>query len=68
MLRPILRNLSVYGASLPTLATTPPVSRATIYMPSHLAARMLGDLTPGAVVAALDAPLEHLDASDSHAA
>ena len=55
MFRPrILRNLAVYGASL----TAPPVVvGATIYIPSHLAASVLGDCQPDAVVTALSAPL-----------
>jgi hypothetical protein len=38
----LLRNLAVYGVSLPTFAAPPAVAKATIYMPSHVAARMLG--------------------------
>jgi hypothetical protein len=38
----LLRNLAVYGVSLPTFAAPPAVAKATIYMPSHIAARMLG--------------------------
>ncbi len=66
MLRPrILRNLAVYGASL----TAPPVvAGATIYLPSHLAARMLGDCQPDAVATAPDAPVTLPIPDSSHAA
>ncbi len=37
-----LRNIAVYGVSLPTLAVSPAVAKATVYMPSQVAARMLG--------------------------
>jgi len=38
----LLRNIAVYGVSLPTFAASPAVAKATVYMPSHVAARMLG--------------------------
>ncbi len=38
----LLRNIAVYGVSLPTFAAPPAVAEATVYMPSHVAARMLG--------------------------
>ena len=38
----LLRNLAVYSVSLPTFAASPAVAKATVYMPSHVAARMLG--------------------------
>lgn len=38
----LLRNIAVYGVSLPTFAAPPAVAKATVYMPSHVAARMLG--------------------------
>lgn len=37
-----LRNLAVYGVSLPTFAVSPAVAKATIYMPSQVAARVFG--------------------------
>lgn len=37
-----LRNLAVYGVSLPTLAVSPAVAKATVYMPSQVAARVFG--------------------------
>ncbi len=43
MLNPkTLRHLAVYGVSLPTFAVSPAVAKATVYMPSQVAARMLG--------------------------
>ena len=55
MLRPrILRSLAVYGASVPTLAAPPVVAGATIYMPSHLAVRILGGRHPVDGVDAFD--------------
>ena len=38
----LLRNIAVYGVSLPTFAVSPAVAKATVYMPSQVAARMLG--------------------------
>lgn len=63
-----VRNLAVYGASLPTLAAPTVVAGATIYIPSLLAARMLGDCQPNAVATPPDAPDEHPGADTSHAA
>ena len=37
-----LRHLAVYGVSLPSFAVSPAVAKATVYMPSQVAARMLG--------------------------
>lgn len=37
-----LRHLAVYGISLPTFAVSPSVAKATIYMPSQVAARVFG--------------------------
>lgn len=37
-----LRQLAVAGVSLPTFAVSPAVAKATVYMPSQVAARMLG--------------------------
>lgn len=43
MLNPkTLRHIAVYGVSLPTFAVSPAVAKATVYMPSQVAARMLG--------------------------
>ena len=42
----LLRQIAMYGISLPTIAVSPAVAKATVYMPSHVAARMLGGLTP----------------------
>ena len=37
-----LRHFAVYGVSLPTFAVSPAVAKATVYLPSQVAARMLG--------------------------
>lgn len=37
-----LRHLAVYGISLPTFAVSPSVAKATVYMPSQVAARVFG--------------------------
>lgn len=69
MLRPsLLRNLAVYGASLPTMTAPQVGGGATVYIPSHLAARMLGDCQPDAVVAAPAAPATPAIPDSSHAA
>jgi hypothetical protein len=38
----LLHHIALYGISLPTFTVSPSVAKATIYMPSHVAARMLG--------------------------
>ena len=55
----LLRNIAVYGVSLPTFAAPPAVAKATVYMPSHVAARMLGGR------AAKHDAGQHVDASQS---
>jgi hypothetical protein len=47
----LLRNIAVYGVSLPTFAASPAVAKATVYMPSHVAARMLGGRAAKHVIA-----------------
>ena len=42
----LLRHIALYGISLPTFAVSPAVAKATVYMPSHIAARMLGGRVP----------------------
>lgn len=43
MIKPkALRQLAVYGVSLPTFAVSPAVAKATVYMPSQVAARVFG--------------------------
>jgi len=37
-----IRQLAAYGASLPTFAAPPALAKETVYMPSHLAALVLG--------------------------
>ena len=36
------RHIAVYGVSLPSFVVSPAVAKATVYMPSQVAARMLG--------------------------
>jgi hypothetical protein len=69
MLNPkLLRNLAVYGVSLPTFAAPPAVAKATVYMPSHVAARMLGGRAATRIIdAAIDRGLE-AEAGTPHAA
>jgi hypothetical protein len=59
MLNPkLLRNLAMYGVSLPTLAA-PAAAKATVYMPSHIATKMLGGRAEKRVVdEALDRGIE----------
>jgi hypothetical protein len=42
-----LRQLAAYSISLPAFAVSPKVAKETVYMPSHVAAEMLG--TPARV-------------------
>ena len=64
----LLRNLAVYGVSLPTFAAPPAVAKATVYMPSHVAARMLGGRSAKRIVdEAIDRGLE-ANSDTSHAA
>jgi hypothetical protein len=43
MIRPkSLRQLAAYSISLPALAVSPKLAKETVYMPSHVAAEMLG--------------------------
>ena len=42
----LLRHIAMYGISLPTFAISPAVAKATVYMPSHIAARMFGGRAP----------------------
>lgn len=44
----LLRHIALYGISLPSFAVSPAVAKATVYMPSHIAARMLGGRAPRA--------------------
>ena len=50
----LLRHIALYGISLPTFAVSPAVAKATVYMPSHIAARMLGGRAPRAADIAND--------------
>ena len=61
-----IRHIAVYGVSLPTFAVSPAVAKATIYMPSQVAARVFGgrpDMHSGQTVENGDQPVE-----TSHAA
>ena len=42
----LLLHIAMSGISLPTFAVSPAVAKATVYMPSHIAARMLGGRAP----------------------
>ena len=41
-----LRHIAVYGVSLPTFTVSPAVASATFYIPSQVAARMIGGRPP----------------------
>ena len=41
-----LLQFAAYSVSLPTLAASPSVAKATIYMPSSVAAQRLGNAQP----------------------
>ena len=44
MIRPkSLRQLAAYSISLPAFAISPKLAKETVYMPSHVAAEMLGN-------------------------
>ena len=66
----LLRHIALYGISLPTFAVSPAVAKATVYMPSHIAARMLGGRAPrSGDIASDQASAESESSSDtSHAA
>ena len=66
----LLRQIAMYGISLPTIAASPAVAKATVYMPSHIAARMLGGRAPRrGDIAAEQATVRDASSSDSpHAA
>ena len=65
----LLRNIAVYGVSLPTFAAPPAVAKATVYMPSHVAARMLGGrVAKHDAGQSIDATQSHPGADTPHAA
>ena len=70
MLNPkLLRNIAVYGASLPTFAASPAVAKATVYMPSQVAARMLGGRAAKRVIdQPIDVPANQSSEDTPHAA
>ena len=46
MIRPkSLRHLAACSISIPAFAATPKLAKETVYMPSHVAAEMLGNRT-----------------------
>ncbi|MEO8621764.1 MAG: hypothetical protein ABI625_11915 [bacterium] len=71
MIKPkLLRHIAVYGVSLPTFAVSPAVAKATVYMPSQVAARMLGGKAAKPAGAMIDSDRNRNDQSSdaSHAA
>lgn len=65
----LLRNIAVYGVSLPTCAASPAVAKATVYMPSQVAARMLGGLAARRVSdQPIDVPMSQTTGETPHAA
>jgi hypothetical protein len=65
----LLRNIAVYGVSLPTFAAPPAVAKATVYMPSHIAARMLGGrAAPRTTDQSVETTATDANADTSHAA
>ena len=64
MIKPkLLRHIAVYGVSRPTFAVAPTVAKATVYMPSHVAARMLGGRPPKHAGKTIEPPRERNDQS-----
>ena len=61
MIKPTVRQFVASGVSLPTFAVSPAVAKATVYMPSQVAARVFGG-RPSA------APVERAEDDRSHAA
>lgn len=62
MIKPkLLRHIAVCGVSLPTFAVSPAAAKATVYMPSHVAARMLGDRPATTVGETMDSQLAGKD-------
>jgi hypothetical protein len=68
MIKPnLLRHIAVFGVSLPTFAVSPAVAKATVYMPSQVAARMLGGRPPKSAGNAIDSQLGRMDQTSSDA-
>ena len=63
-----IRQLAAYGVSLPTFAAPPALAKETVYMPSRLAALVLGrgPVSGGVVIRDSSAPATR--ASDESAA
>lgn len=72
MIKPaLLRHIAIHGVSLPTFAVSPAVAKATVYMPSQVAARMLGgrpSMAGGRTIDVLPAGRIAASADTSHAA
>jgi hypothetical protein len=72
MIKPnLLRHLAVFGVSLPTFAVSPAVAKATVYMPSQVAARMLGGRPPKSADKTMDSQIgmkDQMSSDASHAA
>ena len=64
----LLRHIALYGISLPTFAVSPAVAKATVYMPSHIAARMLGGRAPRATDISSEQPSTESSSDTPHAA
>lgn len=65
----LLRNIAVYGVSLPAFAASPAVAKATVYMPSQVAARMLGGRAARRVSdQPIDVPMSQTTGETPHAA
>ena len=72
MIKPkLLPHVANYGVSLPTFAVSPAVAKATVYLPSQVAARMLGGRPTKSAGKTMDAqpPAREQNSSDTpHAA
>lgn len=62
-----LRTIAV-GVSLPTFAVSPAVAKATVYMPSQVAARVFGGRPSMHTGTTQDARLQQQDIDAPHAA
>jgi hypothetical protein len=60
----LLRHIAVCGVSLPSFAASPAVAKATVYMPSRVAARVLG----GRVASDVDETMDSQPAADDQTA
>ena len=53
-----LRHLAAYSVSLPTLAAPPKAAKETVYMPSAIAARVLGNAAEARPASDADRPAD----------